>query len=199
LRPRALSVAGSRLDWICKGMTENDFKNDVGLTTQPTSGQGNPPSSPSASNGEVICPQCGAVNPPGSKVCKANPTCGSFLPTNQAARTTGIYARSQPPHLKEHAQELMSGIASDLGGEAELSTLENSYVRKLGDIDITIRLLTHDIATYGLLTPGGKVRDVYDKLLAGLAAFDRYAQRVGLERLTKRVPSLSEVMDADGE
>ena len=91
----------------------------------------------------------------------------------------------------------MSGIASDLGGASELSTLENSYVSKLGDIDITIRLLTHDIAVNGLLTPGGRVRDVYDKLLAGLAAFDRYAQRVGLERRAKRVPSLSDVLDAE--
>jgi len=69
----------------------------------------------------------------------------------------------------------------------------------LGDIDITIRLLTHDIATNGLLTPGGRVRDVYDKLLAGLAAFDRYAQRVGLQRRAKPVQSLSEVLDAEDQ
>src|SRR5688500_11092102 len=98
----------------------------------------------------VTCPQCGAINAAGAKVCKANPQCGSFLPTNQAARTTGIYARRHPPDLKEHAEALMSGIASDLGGESELTTLESSYVRKLGDIDITIRLLTHDIAVNGL-------------------------------------------------
>jgi hypothetical protein len=141
------------------------------------------------------------MNPAGSKVCKANPQCGSFLPRNDAARTIGIYARNHPPDLKEHAEALMSGITSDLGGESELSTLENSYVRKLGDIDITIRLLTHDIATNGLLTPGGKVRDVYEKLLAGLAAFDRYAQRVGLERRTKRVQSITDIMreHAEGE
>jgi len=88
----------------------------------------------------------------------------------------------------------MSGIASDLGGTTELSTLENSYVRKLGDIDITIRLLTHDIAVNGLLTPGGRVRDVYDKLLAGLATFDRYAQRVGLERRQRRVETIATIM-----
>jgi hypothetical protein len=147
----------------------------------------------------VICPQCGTANPAGSKVCKANPQCGSFLPSNQAARTIGLYARAQPPDLRQHRDDLVAGLISDLGGETDLSTLETSYVEKLGDIDTTIRLLTHDIATKGLLTPGGRVRDVYDKLLAGLAAFDRYAQRVGLDRRPKRVPSLSEVLDAEDQ
>jgi hypothetical protein len=91
----------------------------------------------------------------------------------------------------------MSGVLSDQGGESELSTLEHSYIEKLGDIDTSIRLLTHDIAVNGLLTPGGRVREVYDKLLAGLAAFDRYAQRVGLERKAKRVPSIAEALDGE--
>jgi hypothetical protein len=178
-------------------MTDNHLQNGVEPTTQPATASA-PPFAP---NGGVVCPQCGAVNPPGAKVCKATPKCGSFLPANQAAKTTGIHVRSQPPNLKEHAAELMAGVTSDLGGEAELTTLENSYVRKLGDIDITLRLLTHDIAVNGLLTPGGRVRDVYDKLLSGLAAFDRYAQRLGLERRTKRVQSISDIMreHAEGE
>src|SRR4051794_5827694 len=109
------------LDWICKGMEKNRLVSDVGLPTQRSADVAAPPPSPSANNGDVRCPQCGATNPAGSKVCKANPACGSFLPSNQAARTTGIYARSQPPDLREHAEELMSGITSDLGGESELS------------------------------------------------------------------------------
>ena len=40
------------------------------------------------------------------------------------------------------ADELMAGTVSDLGGDSELSTLEKAYVRKLGDIEITLRLLT---------------------------------------------------------
>lgn len=171
-------------------MTENQFKSGVESATQPAS------SSPQDEG--VTCPRCGGLNPVGAKVCRATPTCSSFLPANQAARTTGIYSRSVPPDLRQHREELIAGLSSDLGGESELSTLEASYVEKIGDIDTTIRLLTHDIATNGLLTPGGRVRDVYDKLLAGLAAFDRYAQRVGLERKAKRVPSLAEVM-TDGE
>lgn len=166
---------------------------------------------------DVLCGHCDAVNPAGSLACSqcgwrfcsrcqtpnaddvdACSRCRSFLPANQAARTTGVYSRLAPPDdLRLKVEELRAGVTSDRGGAAELSTLELSYIEKLGDIDVTIRLLTHDIATNGLLTQGGRVRGVYDKLLAGLATFDRYAQRVGLERRAKRVPSLQEVMSGD--
>jgi hypothetical protein len=183
-----------RLDQDGNVMTDKDLISDVGFATQRSSADAAPVQPPSPSDGGVVCPQCGALNPAGAKVCKANPKCGSFLPANQAARTTGIYARSQPSDIHQHAEAFTAGVISDLGGASELTTLENSYVRKLGDIDVTIRLLTHDIATNGLLTPGGRVRDVYDKLLSGLAAFDRYAQRVGLERRSKRVQSVADII-----
>jgi len=132
----------------------------------------------------LVCARCSTENPAGASACAV---CRSFLPANQAARKTGIYARQQPPDLRLTADELMNGIVSDLGGESELSTLQTAYVRKLADVEITIRLLTSDIAANGLLTPGGRVRDVYDKLLAGLGVFDRYAMRVGLERRARRL------------
>lgn len=144
----------------------------------------------------VTCPQCGADNPAGAKVCKANPRCGSFLPRNDASRTTGIYARYQPPDLTQHRDALVAAVTSDLGGPSELSTLERSYVSKLADIEVITRLLTHDIAVNGLLTPGGRVRDVYEKLLAGLAAFDRYSMRLGLARRTRAVNPLDVVRAA---
>ena len=112
---------------------------------------------------------------------------GRFVAGNQAARQTGLYARQQPADVRTAADDLMRGIVSDLGGESELSTLQASYVRKVADIEITIRLLTSDIARHGLLTPGGGVRPVYDKLLAGLDRFDRFAQRLGLERKAKPI------------
>lgn len=139
----------------------------------------------------VTCARCYTENPPTAERCLS---CRSFLARNQVARRTGIYARNQPPELKADIEQFLAGIVADRGGESELSTLEHSYVEKLGDIDVTIRLLTHDIATNGLLTPGGRVREVYDKLLAGLAAFDRYAQRIGIERRAKRVESIEEIM-----
>lgn len=149
---------------------------------------------PSTGIGDVICPQCGAANPFGTKVCRATPTCGSFLPANQAARTDGTRAQHHPLELRAAVAEFLAGVVTDRGGESELSTLERAYVQKLGELDVTIRLLVEDIAANGLLTQGGRVRGSYDKLLAGLTVFDRYAQRVGLDRRAKRVESISDIV-----
>ena len=150
---------------------------------------------PSPENGAVVCSRCQTANQPDAEHCRS---CRSFLPFNQVALRTGIYSRQPPPSgIREDVEAFRSGVISDRGGESQLSTLETSYVEKLGDIDITIRLLTHDIAVNGLLTPSGRVRGVYDKLLAGLAAFDRYAQRIGLERKAKRLDLAAAIAEQD--
>jgi len=137
----------------------------------------------------VICSRCGVENPAGENVCAS---CKSFLPANQVARRTGVYATSQPVDIRGLAGDLVAGVTADLGGD--LSTLQAAYVRRLGDVEVTLMLLTRDIADNGLLTPGGRVRDVYDRLLAGLATFDRLAQRLGTERKSRQVKSLAEVL-----
>jgi ribosomal protein L40E len=154
--------------------------------TDPANGSRAPePSSRDGTNNtSVVCSRCRTENSSDAEVCSA---CRSFLPRNQVARITGIYARYQPPDMTAEIDTFKSGVISDRGGESELSTLEHAYVDKLGDIDRTIRLLTYDIAVNGLLMPSGRVREVYEKLLAGLAAFDRYAQRIGMERRAKQI------------
>lgn len=134
----------------------------------------------------VVCSRCGTRCPMGIRCI--NPKCRCLLKGTQLARTHGLYAQKPlPADIVESVEALRAGVVSDRGGASELSTLEHSYVAKLGDIEIAIRLLTEDIATHGLLTPSGRVRDSYEKLLAGLAAFDRYAQRIGLERRARRL------------
>ncbi len=88
---------------------------------------------------------------------------------------------------------------ADRGGDSELSTLECSYIRKLADTEIVIRLLTSDIARRGLFRPSGAVRDVHDKLMTALATFDRLAQRIGLARRPRRVNILDQIADARAE
>ena len=145
-----------------------------------------------------------AVDEPNQENGSGRGSNGKFVKGNQAARRTGVYARIQPAKFRMTADTLMSGVVQDLGGHSELSTLQRSYARKLGDLEITLRLLTSDIAQHGLMTPGGRVRGSYDKLLAGLATFDRYAQRLGLERRQKRVNTpeqwlAAQVADPEGE
>ena len=140
----------------------------------------------------TACPRCGLQAPADADACSK---CGGFLPGNQVARQSGIYARLHPPDLRMTADTLLRGIVADKGGEAEMSTLELSYVRKLTDLEIVIRLMTSDIARRGLLTPAGNVRNVSDKLMTALSVFDRYASRIGLERKPRPVPSLAEYLE----
>jgi hypothetical protein len=93
------------------------------------------------------------------------------------------------------ADQLMMGIVADLGGESELTTLQRSYIRRLGDVEITIRLLASDIATRGLLTPAGGVRNVYGAFLAGIDRFDKLAQRIGLKRGERPIPTVRQYLD----
>jgi len=90
------------------------------------------------------------------------------------------------------ADELMAGVTSDLGGVDELSVLERSYIRRLGDVDIACRLALSDLAQHGLGTARG-VR-AYDRLLTGIGSFDRLAQRLGIKRRPKAVQTLEQIM-----
>jgi hypothetical protein len=133
---------------------------------------------------DASCKRCGALLVPGLGRCS---TCQSFVAGNQEARVLGLQARQHPAELRLTAEELMAGVIADRGGDAELSTLERAYIRRLGDVEITHQILVQDIAQNGLHKPSGNVRDVYDKFLAGLDRFDRLAQRVGISRRAKRV------------
>lgn len=145
----------------------------------------------------VRCRRCGTDSPYGTDLC---PICRLILPSNKLNLRHGLYGTAPlSSDLRDGDAAFRAGVISDRGGEDELTTLEHSYVEKLADINIAIQLLTRDISANGLITPSGRVRDSYEKLLAGLAAFDRYAMRLGLERRAKPVPSLGEVLDGDAE
>lgn len=160
------------------------------------------PSNPSAPNGHVnglpsaftaptACKRCGTAIIEGADRC---PLCRSFVSRNQAARKIGLRAMIQPANIRMTANELVDGIVRDLGGPSDLTALTRAYVRKIADIEITLHLLAADLVKHGLLTPGGRPRETYDKYLAGVAMWDRLAQRIGLERRTKRAPSLADLL-----
>jgi len=165
---------------------------DAGVDTNQIAEARTEPAEPSLRNGsgngrnQKVCKSCEASNPSEAGSCVK---CGRFLAANRVALRAGIYARYKPADLVMTADQLEAGIVSDLGGVDGMSTLERSYVRKMRDLEITLRLLASDIARNSLLTPGGRVRDVYSAFLAGLDRFDRYAQRVGLERRQRPVSS----------
>lgn len=146
------------------------------------------------SNGPIVCTRCGTLNPP-RNTC-VNPKCRSFIQGHQAAVKHGIYRATQPIDIRLTAQELVDGIVSDLGGLAELSTLEKAYVGHISEVSVTLRLLVNDMATRSVFTPAGNVRSVYEQYLRALDRFDRLGQRLGLKRRARQALSLAEYLEA---
>ena len=139
--------------------------------------------------GRKTCRSCGLENAADADTCAR---CRKALVGNRLAVTSGIYAVQKPAGVVEDVEELKAAIVTDLGGESELTTLERAYVGHLGDVEVTLQLLMQDIEARGLLTPVGGVRRVYDQLLSGIDRWDKLAQRLGLKRRTKRVPTIDE-------
>ena len=66
---------------------------------------------------------------------------------------------------------------------------------KLSEVETVCRLLVNDLVTNGIFTPGGRQpRATLDKYLAALAAWDRMAQRIGLDRKARKVETLADVL-----
>ena len=118
---------------------------------------------------------------------------GRFLPGNQVARQSGVFAVHHPPELLEAADAFAVGVVADLGGEGELSTLERAYIARLRGLEITQTLLAADLETRGLVTPAGGVRRPFAAFLSAIDRFDRLAQRLGLQRRARKVPSAHEL------
>lgn len=160
------------------------------------------PDSAQASNGDgcavasldaggVRCARCQTTSAPGAWACSS---CGAFLLGNSAARTHGLRSQRHPADLTMTADEVERGLVQDNGGADELSTLERRYVRHIRNLEVTLGLLMNDIARNGLLTPGGKVRDVYAGFLNGLDRYDRLSQRLGMKRRPRRISSPAEAL-----
>jgi hypothetical protein len=129
------------------------------------------------------------VNPPEADACVS---CRKVLVGNRLAVTAGVYAVQKPAAVVEDVERMKAAITVDLGGESELTELEKAYVGRLGDVEVTLQLLMMDIEARGLLTPAGSVRKVYDQLLSGIDRWDKLAQRLGMKRRARRVPTVGE-------
>jgi hypothetical protein len=97
--------------------------------------------------------------------------------------------RGLPADLKLSVDEFRTGIVSDLGGADALTTLQIAYVQRLCDVEVAVRLLTNDLAVRGVFTARGRVRSTFSRLLETIDRWDKLAQRVGVERRPKPVPS----------
>jgi hypothetical protein len=78
-----------------------------------------------------------------------------------------------------------------------MGAIETGYVRRLTQLEGSLELLGEDLAARGVMTVRGRPRAAFTLFLRVLDTWDRYAQRLGIERRAKRVPTLSEVMHGE--
>jgi hypothetical protein len=99
-----------------------------------------------------------------------------------------------PDDLRVSVEDFRNAIVSDLGGAEELTAITKGYVRGLVDLETCRRLLQADIVKRGLVTPKGRVRGIYTKLMETMDRWDKYAQRLGTERRSRAVRSLRDYL-----
>lgn len=127
---------------------------------------------------------------------------GTVRPGNQTARTHGVRAfetrgdATLSADLRVSVDEFRSLIISDRGGVESLTAIEGGYVRRLTELETVARLLASDLSQRGLFTQKGRVRSTFSRWLETLDRWDKFAQRVGPERLTKHVNPLDAVRAA---
>jgi hypothetical protein len=123
---------------------------------------------------------------------------GHFIPGNAARRLHGVRAFETtgrvPDVLRQAVEEFRESVIADRGGRSELSTLESAYCRRLSEAGTVARLLAADLAARGLFTPRGRVRNTFQRWTEAVALWDRLAQRVGVDRRARPVPSLSDYL-----
>ena len=102
-----------------------------------------------------------------------------------------IEARDNDPRLatelllqfrRKRLGQAVSVLIADRGGPEELSTLEQAYCRRLGETEAVVRLLASDLATRGLFTPRGRVRNTFQRWTEAVSQWDPLAQRIGVGR-----------------
>jgi len=123
---------------------------------------------------------------------------GHFIRGNSARRLHGVRGFETtgrvPDVLRQTVEEFRESVMTDRGGSSELSTLEAAYVRRLSEAETVARLLAHDLAARGLFTPRGRVRNTFQRWTEAVSLWDRLAQRVGVDRRARQVPSLQDYL-----
>ncbi len=141
-----------------------------------------------------VC-RCGAgPHPTHAGICER----GHAVRGNQLHRTHGAYSfrdrgeASLPPDVRMTVAEFKAQVVSDRG--EELSAIEAARIGHLAEVETTLRLLAHDLATRGLMTAKGRVRSTFSRWLEALDRWERLAGHIGDGRRARQVPSLSDYL-----
>lgn len=97
-----------------------------------------------------------------------------------------------PDDVREQIDAFTAGVVADLGGLDNLTTIEQAYVRRLARVEGDWLLIVRDLDANGQITPRGRERSLARSLRDNDRAFDTFAQRLGLSRRAKPVPTLAD-------
>lgn len=115
---------------------------------------------------------------------------------NTMAMKTGLRSTQllQQPDIAAWHREEVESITTDLGGDAELTTLARANVREAARLEVILAALGTELLDGGVLTGKGHMRAATTVYLQVLDRFTRLSQAIGLERRAKRVQTVGEIM-----
>jgi hypothetical protein len=143
------------------------------------------------------------ATPSGETLAITRDPTGKFGTGNQFARRHGVAAyqaygeRALSPEFRAELADFRAGVEADQGGASELTTIGAGYVRRLVEVEGVLRLLMADFQQRGFLTHRGNVRSTYNAFMLAIDRWDRLAQRLGIDRRARPVPSLDQVMNGN--
>ena len=119
--------------------------------------------------------------------------CGSFLPGNAARLRHGMHRYKKdhvalPPDLQQGISEFREQLVRDHGGLSELSAARAGLIRLLVGAETAFRLAGSELTRQGgISTPGGRL--AFDRLLTATQTWVRVAEKLGIERRQRQLPS----------
>ena len=162
-----------------------------------------PPSDTAARTGESVasgsCSRCGQNLDESAERC---PSCGCWTSGNRASfKHGGRSAQVRGALLPEQAErfarlaERRQAIEQDLGGADALSQIGRDLVTRYLETSTIAEFLAGVLVANGPLTPRGRARSALNAFLQVLDRQHRLALALGLERRSKRLPSLHDYLD----
>lgn len=131
-----------------------------------------------------------------------DPVTGRFLPGNAHSLQHGLFSRRFQNALLPEQAALRAAVAErrlewvrDLGDD--LSFGQKDLVDRGLQLHVILDSLEADMAKFGVLTGKGAARACVSLYLTVLDKLLKIYQQLGLERRPRRVPSLSEVLEAE--
>lgn len=129
---------------------------------------------------------------------RVDPKTNRFLPGDTRNLKHGLNSQLLRDQIDITAwhREQVEAITTDLGGEAELSTLARATIREMARVEVILAALGEEVLSGGPLTGKGKTRAATTVYLKVLDRFVNLVRILGLERRTKRIESFMDAIKA---